>query len=89
MCYVIYKASGMTPSQARQAYGFQNMQSRGLAVEAAITEILQIQEAIQDVANIEEESPLTMWGIPVVMDTTSSESEKEEQVAPAIWQTLV
>ncbi len=89
MRYVIYKASGMTASQARRAYGFQNMQSRALAVEDAIAEIQQIREAIEDLANVEEEALLTRWGIPVAMDTSSSESEDEEEVTQVVWQTLL
>ncbi len=77
MPYAIYKASGMTSSQARRIYGFQNMQIRALSVEAAIAEIQQIREAIEDLANVKEEAMLARWGISVI-DTSSSESEEEE-----------
>ena len=64
--YAIYKASDLTPSQARRRYGFEAMHVRALAVEAAVTEIQQVQEAIEDlhVACIEEQSVLTRLGIP-------------------------
>ncbi len=76
--YAIYKASGMTPSQARRTYGFEGMQARSLTVEATITEIQQIRQAIEDLACIADQALLTRFGIPGVSCTTSSESEEED-----------
>ena len=77
--YAIYKASGLTPSQARCRYGFEGMHVRALAVEAAVTEIQQIREAIEDLACIEEQAVLTRLGILTLSDTSSTCSESEEE----------
>ncbi len=87
MRYAIYKASGITPSQARRRYGFECMQARALSVEAAISEIKQIREAIEDLARIEDRALLTRFGIPIESDTSSSESEEDEDVSQPVLET--
>ena len=82
--YAIYKASGITPSQARRTYGFEGMQARSLTVEATITELQQIREAIEDLACIEEQALLTRFGIPKESYKSSSESEEEDVTQQAM-----
>ncbi len=80
--YTLYKASGMTPTAVRRAYGFEYMQARASRVEAAILEIQQIREAITDLACIEDESLLARFGIRTQADSSSDESDEEETLSP-------
>lgn len=79
--YEIYKAFGMTPTTRRWVYGFENMKSRGTKVEQAISEIQKIQEAIFDLATIEDEALLVRFGILVAMDSSSDVSDEEEMLS--------
>ena len=80
--YAIYKASGMTPTQARRLYGFERMEERALSVEATIEEVQQIRIAIEDLACTEERALLTSMGVYTLeSNTSSSESEEEEAIS--------
>ena len=70
-------SSGMTPTQARRQYGFQNIQQNTKEVEAALSDIQCIREAISDLASIEDTALLKSFGIDVESSPSSSESEDD------------
>lgn len=79
--YAVYKASGMTPTSVRRLYGFERMQARATSVEAALSDVQQIREAITDLANIEDESVLARFGIEMQGDSSTDESDEEETLS--------
>ena len=76
--YTIYKASGMTPTALRQAFGFENMKLRETKVEEAVYEIQKIHETFFNLAAVEDEALLMRFGIKVQADSSSDDSEEEE-----------
>lgn len=58
--YAIYHASGMTPTEIRRKYGFQNMAIRASAVDEALSDIQQIREAIFDLASVEDQAVMVL-----------------------------
>lgn len=82
--YTIYKTSGLTPSGARQHFGFQKMNERSQRVEECIEEAYRIREAIDKLSRFEDKAILTAMGINVVSESDSeSESESESEYAVA------
>ena len=76
----IYKASGISPTEARHRYGFQNMEARASAVDKAIQEAQIITEAIDDLAKVQDKAILATFGVEPATETDSSESEGEEDM---------
>ena len=52
--YAVFKASGLTQTQTRKKYGFENMNRTAENVENVISEVQGIREAIDSLATIEE-----------------------------------
>ena len=75
--YTIFKASGVTPTQARLKYGFEHMVERAKKVEDCIGEIQSIREAIDNLATIEDTALLATMGIPAAVDS-DEESETSD-----------
>ena len=48
--YTVYKATGMTPSQARKKFGFERMGQRAQEVERCIEEAEQIKRSCEELA---------------------------------------
>ena len=67
----------MTPTQARRQYGFQNIQQNTKEVEAALSDIQCIREAISNLASIEDTALLKSFGIDVESRPSSSESDDD------------
>ena len=61
--YTVFKASGLTQTQARKKYGFEKMGKRARKVENVISEVQGIREAIDHLANIEDSAYLATLGI--------------------------
>ena len=61
--YAVFKASGMTPTQARQMYGFEHMAQKAKKVENCISEAQKIREAIETLTTIENTAFLATLGI--------------------------
>ena len=76
--YAIY--SGMTPTQARHKYGFQNVRQNAIEVEAALAGVQSIREAISDIANVEDASLLKSFGLDVENTSMCSSCESDEEV---------
>ena len=76
----IYKASGISPTEARHRYRFQNMEARASAVDKAIQEAQIITEAIDDLAKVQDKAILATFGVEPATETDSSESEGEEDM---------
>ena len=72
--YAIYKASGMSTTQARKRYGFQNISE----VEKVIEDVQSIHEAITDLARIEEKALLVSCGVEVVNSSSESDISCDE-----------
>lgn len=74
--YAVFKASGMTPTQARQMYRFEHMAQRAKKVENCISEAPKIRETIESLATIEDTAFLATLGI--LPDYSDEESDCEE-----------
>ena len=70
--YVIYRASGMTPTEICRKYGLQGMAARASEVDEALSEIQHIREAIHDLASVEDWALLEVLGIPPESNYSSS-----------------
>ena len=69
--------AGMTPTQARRQYGFQNVRQNTSEVEAALADTQCIREAISDVASVEDSALLKSFGVNVESSSSSTESEDD------------
>ena len=81
--FAIYQASGMSATQARKRYGFENMSE----IEEAIKNIQTVHEAITDLANIEEKALLLSCGVEV-SNSSSSESETSSDELQTVEENL-
>ena len=69
--YTLYKASGITQTQARCVYGFENMNARTIEVENCLIEAQKIRRAIDTLACIQDKAFLSTLG--VLSDTDGSD----------------
>ena len=69
--YAIYKASGMTATMARRTYGFEDMSAHAVCVESVLSEVKQIREAIDELANTQESLLLSQLGFNVQPDSST------------------
>ena len=76
--YAIVKAAGISHSQAKNVYGFDNVSSRVNKVENALLEATAIRDAIENIANIKETAILSSLGINETSDESQSESMDDE-----------
>ncbi len=76
--YTLFKATGMTPSYARKQFGFENIAERVRKVESYLHEVQNIQEAIDNLAAIEDTAFLATLGIPPDDSEESDCDELEE-----------
>jgi len=74
ICYAVFKASGITPTQARKQFGFENMTEKAQQVEACINSVRAIREAIDDLAKTQDEALLATFGIAPDNTAMSSNS---------------
>jgi len=81
--YAIFKASGMT---ARRTYGFEDVNACAVCVESVLSEVKQIQEAIDDLANTQESLLLSQLGFNIQPDssTDASADDSSENEAFAV-----
>ena len=84
--YAIYKASGVTATQARKQFGFEHMNQRSKQVKEALKHALYIRQAIDKLARTKELAVLHALGINLAesdCDTSSGEStDEDEQFEP-------
>ena len=74
--YAITKAAGMSSSQAKVTYGFNDMSSKISVVENALEDAAAIRDAIENIAKVEDLAILHSLGI---YDTTvENESDKSD-----------
>jgi len=74
----IYKASGITPTEARRKFGFQNMETHASAVDKATQEAEIVSKATDDLAKIQDKALPATFGIEPASESDSSESEGED-----------
>lgn len=60
--YAVYKASSITPSQARRQFGLENMKMRALHVEECIQKAQEIREAVEELAADQDKAMLDAFG---------------------------
>ena len=77
--YAVFKASGVTLTQARKKFGFENMGKKAQHVEVCINSNRAIREAIDDLATTEDEALLASFGIfpdnnIITLDSEDSDS---------------
>ena len=75
--YTVIKASGISASEARRRYGFENMTTRLPRVEKAIAEVQEIREAFESLARIQDKAVLATFGM---VDSGSSDDSDFETV---------
>ena len=73
--YSVFKASGLSVTAARKAFGFQGMDVRSHRVEEAIDEARRICEAVDALARTREKAILLSMGVEI---EESDDSEEEE-----------
>ena len=76
--YAVFKASGLSATQARKHFGFQNITKHTKNVEEALERCQSIRNSIEKLANIQEKSLLISLGIPVQSDTEESDEESND-----------
>ena len=77
--YALFKGSGMTQTQARREYGFENMDARALEVEACSVQAQEIRKAIDNLACVQDKAFLSTLG--VLSDSDDSDSSINEDDA--------
>ena len=80
--YALFKASGMTQTQARREYGFENMDARATEVEKCIVEASKIRKAIDELACIQDKAFLVTLGVLSDSDDPVSSSDEDDAVSP-------
>ena len=68
--YAIFKASGVSQTEARRRYGFEGMNERAANVEKAIADVEEIREAIEGLARIQDKALLQTLGIVEVVSSS-------------------
>ena len=61
--YAVFRASGISATQARKHFGFENMLERSRRVEACIDHAVFIRKAVDKLARSKERSVLMSLGI--------------------------
>lgn len=54
-CYAVYRASNLTPSQAKLQFGLDSMKSRALKVRECIDEVKEINLAYSNLARTQKQ----------------------------------
>jgi hypothetical protein len=72
MRYTVFKVSGLSATNARKQFGFQNISKQ---VKEALKQCQVIRDSIDKLANIQEKSLLLSLGIPVPSDSEESDDE--------------
>ena len=72
--YAIFKASGVSQTQARHRFGFESMSKRSAKVEQVLVEVERIHEAVDDLAKPQDMALLETFGIHS-QESNDSESE--------------
>lgn len=75
--YAVYKASGVSVTQARKHFGFENMSERGRKVEEALSSAQAIREYVESLSNTQEQAMLKSFGIYPSGSGSDSESESD------------
>ncbi len=77
MRHAVVKASGVTPTQDRKRFGFQNASVLCSEVEKCVQESQCIRKAVEDLAHIQDKALLATLGIEDDDNSTHSEGEEE------------
>ena len=75
--YAIFKASGVSLTEARRRFGFESMSKRANKVEQVLKETDRVREAIDDIAQTQDKAMLESIGIPCEM-SSEDESDKSD-----------
>jgi hypothetical protein len=80
LLYGIAKAGGMSASRVRAAYGIENFNHKATRVEDALEQMVQIQEACYQLAQIRFEAELEAAGLPAVdlLDEDDDDTDLDE-----------
>ena len=75
--YAVFKASGISQTEARRRFGFENMTNRAANVEQVLQETEKIREAIDDLAKIQDKAVLESIGVAHITQDSSEDSESD------------
>ena len=78
--YALYTSSGMTQTQARREYDFENMNAKVIEVERCLVEARKIREAIDNLARIQDKAFLATLGVFSESDEDHSSNTEDEEV---------
>ena len=73
--YVIYKASGLTSTKARSLYGYEKMNSRALHVDESIVQLKRIQEAVDEMASLQDKVLLSSYRMDYADDSSDCDDD--------------
>ena len=79
--FAILKSSGLSFTQARHRYGFENMPKLTAQVQDAMAKVKRIREAVEDIAQVQDKALLVSFGI-AVEDTSDSEPDSDVNMEP-------
>ena len=77
--YAVFKSSGMSATQVRRQYGFENMNARAHNVEECIKQAQDIRVAVEELAEVQDKALLASVGIA---DRESDDSAGEDESVP-------
>ena len=82
--YAVFKASGLSATQAHKRFGFQSITKHAKNVEEALERCQFIRNSIDKLANVREKSLLISLGIPVQSDSEESDEESNDDYADSM-----
>ena len=82
--YAVYKASGISATQARKKFGFENMSERCCRVEEALKDAQAIRECIESLSSTQEHAMLESFGIHDSPSGSSSDTEDSSESGEAM-----
>ena len=74
--YAVFKSSGCTSTKARIRFGFENMRARAAKVERCIDESNEISDAVQELAEIQYQALMDVFGTCTNGNDSSDESDE-------------
>ena len=75
--FAIAQASGQSNTKLRRLYGFEDLGKRKARVEDSLREAMEIREACETIASIQEKAVLKSFGIDVESDSDIEDDESE------------
>ena len=82
--YAIFKASGVSQTEARRRFGFESMSKCANKVEQVLKETERVREAIDDIAQTQDKAILESIGIPCEMSSEDKSDKSDTEECPEV-----